>query len=123
MEKILVVDDEIEVCNALTEFLSIKGYQALAAQSGKEALLVVNEKQPHIVLLDIIMPGMSGIETLKEIKKIAPRTGVVMITAVTDEALGNKALKLGADDFITKPVDLDYLETVLMVKIVDVLGS
>ena len=69
------------------------------------------------------MPGMSGIEALEEIKKVAPGVGVVMITAVTDEALGNRALKLGADDFITKPVDLDYLETVLMFKIIDILGS
>lgn len=122
MEKILVVDDEIEVCNALKEFLSIKGYTALAAQSGQEALAMVRAENPHIVLLDIIMPGMSGIETLEEIKKTAPATGVVMITAVMDEALGNQALQLGADDFITKPVDLDYLETVLMVKIVDILG-
>ena len=122
MEKLLVVDDEIEVCNALNEFLSIKGYQVFTALNGQEALSIVAAKQPHIVLLDIIMPGMGGIETLEAIKKIAPLTGVVMITALTDEALGNKALKLGADDFITKPVDLDYLETVLMVKIVDILG-
>jgi DNA-binding response OmpR family regulator len=122
MEKILVVDDETEVCDALREFLSIKGYQVFTAQNGKDALLTVHEKKPHIVLLDIIMPGMSGIETLEEIKKVAPGVGVVMITAVTDEVLGNKALKLGADDFITKPVDLDYLESVLMFKIIDILG-
>lgn len=122
MGKILVVDDEIEVCKALKEFLSIKGYETFTAQSGKEALSIVAAENPHIVLLDIIMPGMSGIETLEAIKKTAPATGVVMITAVTDEALGNQALKIGADDFITKPVDLDYLETVLMVKIVDILG-
>jgi len=122
MEKILVVDDEIEVCKALKEFLSIKGYETFTAQSGKEALSIVAAENPHIVLLDIIMPGMSGIETLEEIKKTAPATGVVMITAVTDEAQGNQALEIGADDFITKPVDLDYLETVLMVKLVDILG-
>ena len=122
MEKILVVDDEIEVCKALKEFLSIKGYETFTAQSGKEALAIVAAENPHIVLLDIIMPGMSGIETLEEIKKTAPATGVVMITAVTDQALGNQALEIGADDFITKPVDLDYLETVLMVKLVDILG-
>jgi DNA-binding response OmpR family regulator len=123
MEKILVVDDEIEVCNALKEFLSIKGYAVHAAQNGKEALALIQAETPHVVLLDIIMPGMSGIETLQEIKKIAPETGVVMITAVTDEALGNQALQLGADDFITKPVDLDYLENVLMFKIIDILGD
>ena len=123
MEKILVVHDEIEVCNALKEFLYIKGYKVFTAQNGKDTLIAVNEKKPHIVLLDIVMPGMSGIEALEEIKKVAPGVGVVMITAVTDEALGNRALKLGADDFITKPVDLDYLETVLMFKIIDILGS
>ena len=123
MEKILVVDDEVEVCRALEEFLSIKGYRAFSAQTGQEALNIVRAENPHIVLLDIIMPGMSGMETLEAIKKNAPATGVVMITAVTDEALGNQALSLGADDFITKPVDLDYLETVLMVKIVDILGG
>jgi len=123
MEKILVVDDEIEVCRALEEFLAIKGYRAFSAQNGQEALNLVQTENPHIVLLDIIMPGMSGMETLEAIKKKSPATGVVMITAVTDEALGNQALQLGADDFITKPVDLDYLETVLMVKIVDILGG
>lgn len=122
MEKILVVDDEIEVCNALKEFLTIKGYAAFTALNGEAALSIVQAEKPHIVLLDIIMPGMTGIETLKEIKKTTPSTGVVMITAVTDEAMGNQALELGADDFITKPVDLDYLETVLMVKIIDILG-
>lgn len=123
MEKILIVDDEIEICKALEEFLTIKGYEVFTAGNGQEALSVVQAEKPHIVLLDIIMPGMSGIETLQEIKKISPATGVVMITAVTDEALGNHALHLGADDFITKPVDLDYLETVLMMKIVDILGG
>ena len=122
MAKILIVDDEIEVCKALAEFLAIKGYETSTALSGQEALAIVAAENPHIVLLDIIMPGMSGMETLAAIKKTAPDTGVVMITAVTDEALGNQALKTGADDFITKPVDLDYLETVLMVKIVDILG-
>ena len=122
MEKILIVDDEIEVCKALGEFLTIKGYATSSAQNGEQALSLVQTESPHIVLLDIIMPGMSGIETLQAIKKVSPGTGVVMITAVTDEALGNQALQLGADDFITKPVDLDYLETVLMVKIVDILG-
>ncbi len=123
MEKILVVDDEIEVCLALEEFLILKGYKVFTAQNGQDAVITVTEHAPHIVLLDIIMPGLSGIETLEEIKRISPQTGVVMITAVTDEALGNKALKLGADDFITKPVDLNYLETVLMVKIIDILGG
>ena len=123
MEKILVVDDEIEVCKVMKEFLSIKGYTVFTAQNGQDALGIVRAEKPHIVLLDVIMPKMDGIQTLTAIKKAAPRTGIIMITAVTDETLGNQALKMGADDYITKPVDLDYLETVLMVKLIDILGG
>ena len=119
MGKILVVDDEIEACNALKEFLDVKGYEVYTAQDGKTALDRVRELRPQLVLLDMIMPGMHGIEVLQEIKKIDPKIGVIMVTVVTDEAQAKKALQLGAYDYITKPVDLNYLDTVVMVKILD----
>jgi DNA-binding response OmpR family regulator len=122
MERILVVDDEKEVCRALEEFLILKGYEVTTAFDGPSALAAIRNKKPNVVLLDIIMPGMSGIEVLREIKTNHPGIGVIMITAVTDEAQGNATLAMGADDYITKPVDLDYLELVLMVKIIDILG-
>jgi DNA-binding response OmpR family regulator len=108
--------------SALKEFLELKGYEVRTALNGPSALQTVAQWQPHIVLLDIIMPGMSGVEVLQQLRNDHPDTGVIMITAVTDEELGNDALKNGADDYITKPVDLDYLEAVLMVKIVSILG-
>ena len=122
MARILVVDDEVEVCSALKEFLEYKGYEVETALNGETALETVVRWQPHIVLLDIIMPGLSGVEVLHRLCRDHPDIGVIMITAVTDEALGNDTLKNGADDYITKPVDLDYLESVLMVKIVSILG-
>ena len=122
MERILVVDDEVEVCNTLKEFLTLKGYEVYTALDGKTAVSKVKEVRPHIVLLDIIMPGMGGIDILKEMKKVAPEVGVIMITAVIDEELANRALKIGAYAYITKPFDLDYLETVVMVKMIDLLG-
>lgn len=122
MERILVVDDEVETCNVLKDFLVLKGYEAHVALNGEDAIKMVKEVRPHIVLLDIMMPGMGGIETLKEIKKVDSRVGVVMITAVADEEIAKRTLELGAYDYITKPMDLDYLETVLMVKIVDILS-
>ena len=118
----MVVDDEIEVCKILKEFLSEKGYEVYTALDGPTALEKVRETKPHIVLLDIIMPGMGGIDVLKEIKKIDPTTGVIMITAVTDHELAKRTLELGAYDYITKPVDLDYLENVVMVMIVALLS-
>jgi DNA-binding response OmpR family regulator len=119
MGKILVVDDEIEACNALKEFLEGKGYEVYTAQDGKTALDKLRELRPQLVLLDMIMPGMHGIEVLQEIKKIDPRIGVIMVTVVTDEEQAKKTLQLGAYDYITKPVDLTHLETVVMVKILD----
>jgi DNA-binding response OmpR family regulator len=121
MVKILVVDDEMEACNALKEFLEVKGYEVYTAQDGKTALDQVQELRPQLVLLDMIMPGMHGIEVLQEVKKIDPEIGVIMVTVVTDEAQAKKALQLGAYDYITKPVDLNYLDTVVMVKILDYL--
>ncbi len=122
MERILVVDDEIEICNILKEFFSLKGYEVHTALDGPTAVNKVREVKPHIILLDIIMPGMGGIETLKEIKKVDPEAGVIMVTAVADNEVARKTLELGAYDYITKPMDLDYLETVVAVKILDLLG-
>ena len=122
MEKILVVDDEVEVCLALKEFLEMKGYEVETANGGEEALETIVNWAPHVVLLDIIMPGMTGMEVLHELRSNQADIGVVMITAVTDQDMGNEALQIGADDYITKPVDLEYLETVLMVKLIHLLG-
>ena len=122
MKRILVVDDEIIIRNLLKEFLSRKGYEVYTAPDGRAAIAEVKEIRPHIVLLDIMMPGMGGIETLKEIRRIDPRVGVIMVTAIADEELGKRAIALGACDYITKPLNFDYLETALMVKMIDLLG-
>ncbi len=122
MERILVVDDEVEVCNVLKEFLGSKGYEVHTALDGSTAISKVKEVRPHIVLLDIIMPGMSGIDTLKGIKEVDPRVGVIMVTAVADQEVAKRAIGLGAYDYITKPMDLNYLETVVIVKIIELLG-
>lgn len=121
MERILVVDDEVEVCNVLEEFLTEKGFNVYTALDGPTALHKVKEVRPHVVLLDIIMPGMGGMDVLKEIKQINPTIGVIMTTAVRDHELAKKTLELGAYDYITKPVDFNYLEDVLMVMIVALL--
>ncbi len=117
MARILVVDDEPEVGIMLKKFLTKKGHDVYTALNGEEALEVVKKERPHIVLLDIIMPKMDGIECLKRIKEIDKEVGVIMITAVKQEEVGKQALKLGAFDYITKPLSLQYLEDCLMVKL------
>jgi DNA-binding response OmpR family regulator len=117
IKKVLVVDDEIAIRNLLKEFLTRKGYDVYTARDGRAAIAEVKGIRPHIVLLDVMMPGMGGIETLKEVRRIDPKVGIIMVTAVSDQELGKRAIELGAFDYITKPLDFDYLETAVMVKI------
>lgn len=118
-KKILVVDDEPAIRNMLKKFLTKKGYKAIIASSGEEAIKKVKKEKPHVVLLDIKMPGIDGVETLKKIKTLDKKTGIVMITVVDDEEIARKCMGLGAVDYIAKPLGLDYLENVLMVKLMN----
>ena len=117
MARILVVDDEQDVCDMLEKFLKIKGYEVSTALSGEEALTLVKEEKPHVVLLDIRMPEMDGLECLERIKEIDKEISVIMITALKQEEVGKKAMELGAYDYITKPLSLQYLQDCLMVKL------
>lgn len=117
MTKVLIVDDEPVIVNLLQKFLTQKGYQTITASSGEEALKRVREDSPALVLLDIYMPGKTGIEVLREIKQLQPNLGVIMVTAASDEGIGRKALELGAFDYVSKPFDLEYLEKVVWWKV------
>ena len=116
MIRILVVDDEEEVCDLLREFLTKKKYEVLTASDATKVSQLVEAERPHMVLLDIRMPQKDGVTLLKEIKEIDRDIGVIMVSAVRDEETAKKALNLGADGYITKPIDLDYLETNVLVK-------
>ena len=117
MPRILVVDDEPEAIELLQEFLVAKGYEVLTASSGEEAVQKVKEERPHLILLDVRMPKMNGLEALKRVREIDQEVGVIMVTAVNEEETGRQALQMGAFDYITKPLDLKYLERSLWVKI------
>lgn len=107
--KILVVDDEKEACEALAEFLRSENYQVRTAQSGEMALEKVEQETPHLVLLDIRMPEMDGLECLRRIKEKDEKIGVIMTTALNDMGAIKEALSLGINDYVLKPIDLDYL--------------
>ncbi|MEN6464186.1 MAG: HD domain-containing phosphohydrolase [Syntrophaceae bacterium] len=121
MPKILVVDDEHEICSILDEYFTFRNFEVFTAQDGLAAIGKVKEDKPHVVLLDISMPVMGGIETLIEIRKIDPFIGVIMVSAITDEGMIKKALDLGASDYITKPIDLVNIESSVMKKIAAIL--
>jgi len=104
---VLIVDDETTIVESLEGILSDDGFEVIHAFNGYEALKKIEAASPDIVLLDIWMPGMDGIETLKEIKKIAPNLPVVMITGHGSIESAVDATKSGAYDFLEKPLSLD----------------
>ena len=112
-QKILLVDDEEGIRKVLSISLTDIGYQVLASENGEEALKLFKEMQPQIVLTDIKMPGMDGIELLKKIKEESPDTEVIMITGHGDMDLAIQSLKFDATDFITKPINDEALEIAL----------
>ncbi len=116
--KILIVDDEPSTCRALEKFFNSKGYEVSIANGGEEALSKLDSEGPLVMLLDIRMPEMDGLEVLARVNKKYPSLGVIMITAVTDLGVAQKASDLGADDFLTKPIDLEHLEKTVWGKIV-----
>ena len=118
MSKILVVDDEVKACELLKRFLEKKGYEVITSNNGEDALEKVKNKKPDVMLLDIRMPGMGGIEVLKRVREFDKYVGIIMVTAVKEEKIGKEALKSGADEYITKPIDFDYLETSILVDLV-----
>lgn len=113
LETILLVDDEDSIRTVLGISLADDGYPVLTAANGREAFDMFEKHRPPIVLTDIKMPGLSGIELLEKIKKTHPDTEVIMITGHGDMELAIKSLKMDATDFITKPINEDVLTIAL----------
>ncbi len=106
---LLLVDDEQEYLAALTERLIDKGLNVLSAAGGKEALQITRHLKIDVVVMDVVMPGMSGIGTLREIKKQYPDTEIIMLTGLADVSAAVDAMSLGAFDYLIKPATLDRL--------------
>lgn len=112
-KNILIVDDEKSICQSLEGILTDEGYEVQTATSAEEALRMMEEEAPHLVLLDIWLPGMDGIEALKVIKTEYPQTRVVMMSGHGTIETAVKATKLGAFDFIEKPLSLEKIILVI----------
>ncbi len=106
---VLVVDDEVAVADLLEDALTLGGYQTLRAANGMEALRLVREKSPDLLLLDINMPLMNGFEVLERLRERGNDTPVLFLTARDDRDDELHGLQLGADDYVTKPFGVDEL--------------
>jgi DNA-binding response OmpR family regulator len=108
-KKVLVVDDEFEIRDLLSRFLTEEGYEIILASNGEEALELVERENPQVILLDIMMPGIHGVETCKRLKEKEKTRfiPVIMATALGDTY--SEAIGAGAEDFVTKPFNLTEL--------------
>lgn len=110
METILIVDDEQDIREMLSEWLRAWGYRPLEAEDGPEALHILRQEHVDLVLSDLRMPQMNGVELLSRIKEIKPETSVLILTGFGTVENAVEALKLGADDYVLKPFDLEDLQ-------------
>ncbi|MDQ1335467.1 MAG: hypothetical protein QG552_2417 [Thermodesulfobacteriota bacterium] len=109
--KVLVVDDEEPFVDALAQRLELRGFTVLTAFNGDAALAVVQEKPVDVVVLDVLMPGKDGVETLREIKQNKPLVEVIMLTGHATVETAIEGMRLGAYDYLMKPTDTDDLVT------------
>ena len=109
MIKILVVDDEAEIRSLLATVLQNKGYEVVTAEDGAAALQAVPRERPAVILMDLSMPRMNGMDALPEIKRLDAEVPVIICTAHADLATAVRAMKLGAYDYLTKPFDVELL--------------
>lgn len=114
-QRILVVDDEIDSCEVVADYLGKRGYSVATATTSEEALSKLLREKPDLILLDIRMPGMDGIECLRRIKELDKEVLVIMVTCVTDTERAKQALKLGAVDYFTKPLGFSALENAISI--------
>lgn len=109
MTKLLIIDDEIEFASTLCQRLNLRGIDTTDAHSGTEGLSQMKELVPDIIILDLKMPDMSGLDVLDSIKKHNPAIEVIMLTGHGSSAAGMEAMEKGAFNYIMKPVDLNEL--------------
>ena len=115
--KILVVDDEPEVRQLMEHFLTGCGYEVRIAENGRLALAALDTFMADVVLLDMHMPEMDGLETLKRLAARSPSLPVIMVTVNDDVETTTHLLQMGAADYVPKPFNLDYLEQAINIQL------
>jgi len=107
--RVLLVDDEEEFVSALSERLMLRGIEVDSALNGEEALARLVEKEFEVVILDVMMPGLGGLEVLRQIKSTHPDTQVILLTGHGSTREGIEGMRLGAFDYLIKPVDIEEM--------------
>ncbi len=117
MVKLLVADDEQKICRLLGSFFTERGFDVSLAHDGETALAHIRAERPHLVFLDLHMPGLNGMEVLKEARQVDKTMKIIVITAIEDQDTVQQAKMLGATDYVIKPFSLDYLKEEVLTKV------
>jgi DNA-binding NarL/FixJ family response regulator len=124
--KILCIEDDREAAALIAEELADRGFDVEVAYSGQEGLLAIMKSTPHLVLCDVSMPSMTGLDVLERLNEFAPRIGpipFVVLTALSDRDTELKARRLGADDYVTKPIDFERLVYIINARLAGIARS
>jgi len=113
IKPILVVDDEPIVRESIGDWLKDAGYQVVTAKTGEEALELIEKQDFGVIILDVRLPGKTGITVLREVKGLKPEMKSIIITAYPSEELAREAMELGAVDYLIKPISVDSLERLI----------
>ena len=117
-ETVLIVDDEQLVRDLLVQFLSLRGYRTLSAKDGPQALSMVEEVYPDLILLDLMLPGMNGVEVLRRLRDKHFTGAIIIVTGTYDEELLEDAWSLHPQEVISKPIDLEKLLAIIQLVLV-----
>jgi DNA-binding response OmpR family regulator len=107
--KLLLVDDEVEFVSTLAERLALRGIDVRTALSGEEALRQIAADPPQVIILDVMMPGMGGLEVLQRVKAQNPEIRVILLTGIGNPRDGAEGIRLGAFDYLMKPLQIEEL--------------
>ena len=110
---ILVIDDEPDVVEVISVYFAGSGYEVVGASHGGDGLMLAELHRPDVILLDIMMPGIDGVEVLQQLRLRWPEIPVIMLTAVSNLAIAKSALRRGAFDYVPKPFEWEHLERVV----------
>jgi DNA-binding response OmpR family regulator len=122
MCNVLIVDDSTSTCTLLKDFLEEINHNVLISNEENEALRKKIDLKPGIIILDLIMDGIGGIEVLKQVRTFNKEVGIIMISTDTNETICMEALETGADMYITKPVDFNHLATNILPHLIKTKG-
>lgn len=106
MRKLLIIDDEVGIIEEVRDFFAEEGFDVQTADSGKDGIKLIKEFQPDVLILDIKLPDISGLDVLKICKSSSPATKVIVVTGYVDQGIIDEAERLGRDAFLQKPFDL-----------------